>query len=197
MAARPRALRRGTLAAAWLPVYGPSGLTVLDAGDWQTVLHNVAVDTLSLPAAIELICKQIGWSFREDYDADGYASFAFYRLNSASGPVRSASKPAIRHELHAPAVDEDVRDAVAAGRKMLYAMTFDEDMGGLINNPWAIGAPHRFEFTAELVASATGDFRFFAAPGLWTVRALSPAGNGDADIAPSGAGLHEVDIKVA
>ena len=29
------------------------------------------------------------------------------------------------------------------------------------------------EFTAEVVASATGDFRFFAAPGTWTLRALS------------------------
>lgn len=53
------------------------------------------------------------------------------------------------------------------------------------------------EFTAEVVASATGDFRFFAAPGNWTVRALSSAGNGDAAVRPSGAGLHEVDIKVA
>lgn len=53
------------------------------------------------------------------------------------------------------------------------------------------------EFTAEVVASATGDFRFFAAPGLWTVRALSSAGNGDAVVAPAGAGLHEVDIKIA
>jgi hypothetical protein len=34
------------------------------------------------------------------------------------------------------------------------------------------------EFTAEVVASATGDFRFFAAPGSWTLRALSAAGNG-------------------
>lgn len=53
------------------------------------------------------------------------------------------------------------------------------------------------EFTAEVVASATGDFRFFAAPGAWRVRALSAAGNGDAVVTPSGAGLHEVDIKVA
>jgi len=53
------------------------------------------------------------------------------------------------------------------------------------------------EFTAEVVASATGDFRFFAAPGTWTVRALSKVGNGDATVAPSGAGIHEVDIKVA
>ena len=53
------------------------------------------------------------------------------------------------------------------------------------------------EFTAGVVASATGDFRFFAAPGNWTLRALSPAGNGDATIAPTGAGIHEIDVKVA
>jgi len=53
------------------------------------------------------------------------------------------------------------------------------------------------EFTAEVVASATGDFRFFAAPGTWKVRALSKIGNGDVTVAPVGAGIHEVDIKVA
>ena len=53
------------------------------------------------------------------------------------------------------------------------------------------------EFTAEVVASATGDFRFFAAPGTWRVRALSKFGNGDAVVAPEGAGIHEVGIKVA
>ena len=53
------------------------------------------------------------------------------------------------------------------------------------------------EFTAEVVASATGDFRFFAAPGTWKVRALSTVGKGDVTVAPTGAGLHEVDVKVA
>lgn len=53
------------------------------------------------------------------------------------------------------------------------------------------------EFTAEVVASATGDFRFFAAPGSWTLRALSAAGNGNAVVTPSGAGIHEVDVKIA
>jgi hypothetical protein len=53
------------------------------------------------------------------------------------------------------------------------------------------------EFTAEVVASATGDFRFFAAPGSWTLRALSRAGNGDMLVTPAGAGIHEVDIKIA
>jgi hypothetical protein len=53
------------------------------------------------------------------------------------------------------------------------------------------------EFTAEVVASATGDFRFFAAPGSWTLRALSAAGSGDAIVEPKGAGIHEVDIKIS
>lgn len=53
------------------------------------------------------------------------------------------------------------------------------------------------EFTAELIASSTGDFRFFAAPGTWTVRALSRVGQGDVTVAPAGAGIHEIDIKVA
>lgn len=35
------------------------------------------------------------------------------------------------------------------------------------------------EFTAEVVTSATGGFRFFARPGDWTVRALSSQGNGE------------------
>jgi hypothetical protein len=30
------------------------------------------------------------------------------------------------------------------------------------------------EFTAEVPTSATGQFRFFAAPGRWPVRALAP-----------------------
>ncbi len=34
------------------------------------------------------------------------------------------------------------------------------------------------DFTAEVRASAEGHFRFFAAPGTWTLRALSSAGSG-------------------
>ena len=52
------------------------------------------------------------------------------------------------------------------------------------------------EFTAEVVASATGDFRFFAAPGTWTLRALSPAGNGEAVLTADGPGLHTTELAV-
>ena len=35
------------------------------------------------------------------------------------------------------------------------------------------------EFTAEVVTSPEGEFRFFAAPGAWKLRSLSPAGRGE------------------
>ncbi|ALE85628.1 hypothetical protein Ae406Ps2_3296 [Pseudonocardia sp. Ae406_Ps2] len=53
------------------------------------------------------------------------------------------------------------------------------------------------EFTAEVVSSASGDFRFFAAPGTWTVRALSRSGNGQSELVADGPGLHSAEIAVA
>jgi hypothetical protein len=53
------------------------------------------------------------------------------------------------------------------------------------------------EFTAEVVASASGDFRFFAAPGTWTLRALSRAGNGQTELTADGPGLHQAEVVVA
>jgi hypothetical protein len=51
------------------------------------------------------------------------------------------------------------------------------------------------EFTAEVVASPAGQFHFFAAPGNWTVRALSREGNGDTTVAAA-RGLNEVAVSV-
>ena len=52
------------------------------------------------------------------------------------------------------------------------------------------------EFTAEVVTSAAGQFRFFAAPGTWTLRALSRHGNGDATLAAN-RGINEIAVAVA
>ena len=52
------------------------------------------------------------------------------------------------------------------------------------------------EFTAEVVSSADGDFRFFAAPGDWTVRALHRSGNGETRVTAAGPGLHEVAVSI-
>ena len=51
------------------------------------------------------------------------------------------------------------------------------------------------EFTAEVVTSATGQFRFFARPGEWTLRALSSQGAGEAKVVASAG--QAVDAQVA
>jgi uncharacterized GH25 family protein len=51
------------------------------------------------------------------------------------------------------------------------------------------------EFTAEVVTSAAGQFRFFAAPGTWTLRALSRSGNGDTRVTAD-RGVTEVTVAV-
>jgi hypothetical protein len=51
------------------------------------------------------------------------------------------------------------------------------------------------EFTAEVVSSPDGVFRFFAAPGSWTVRALSRSGNGDITLDAT-KGVNEVALSV-
>ncbi|WP_086821810.1 DUF1416 domain-containing protein [Allokutzneria sp. NRRL B-24872] len=52
------------------------------------------------------------------------------------------------------------------------------------------------EFTAEVVSSDEGDFRFFAAPGSWTVRALHRSGNGETSVSADGPGLHTLEVAV-
>ncbi len=51
------------------------------------------------------------------------------------------------------------------------------------------------EFTAEVVSSATGVFRFYASPGKWTVRALAPGASGSADL-DAGLGFTETRLEI-
>ena len=51
------------------------------------------------------------------------------------------------------------------------------------------------EFAAEVVSSATGVFRFFAAPGPWTVRALAPGASG-ARAVEAGVGFTELQVEI-
>ncbi len=52
------------------------------------------------------------------------------------------------------------------------------------------------EFTAEVQSSAEGQFRFFAAPGDWTVRVLSAAGRGEVSLTCD-RGLNEAELVLA
>ncbi len=51
------------------------------------------------------------------------------------------------------------------------------------------------EFTAEVVTSPEGRFRFFAAPGNWALRVLSRNGNGDLAVTAE-RGLTDVTVPV-
>jgi hypothetical protein len=50
------------------------------------------------------------------------------------------------------------------------------------------------EFTAEVVTSATGDFRFFAAPGQWTLSVMHRDGKGRKDVHAVEPGLIEASL---
>ena len=51
------------------------------------------------------------------------------------------------------------------------------------------------EFTAEVVTSPEGEFRFFAAPGKWTLRSLARVGRAERTIAVD-VGLTETTLAI-
>ncbi|MDQ2838826.1 MAG: DUF1416 domain-containing protein [Actinomycetota bacterium] len=53
------------------------------------------------------------------------------------------------------------------------------------------------EFTAEVVTSATGDYRFFAAPGQWTLSVLHNSGSTRQSVEATGPGLVEVPLTLS
>jgi hypothetical protein len=52
------------------------------------------------------------------------------------------------------------------------------------------------EFTAEVVTSATGDYRFFAAPGSWTLSVLHNSGGVRHPVEATAPGLVEVPLTL-
>ena len=52
------------------------------------------------------------------------------------------------------------------------------------------------EFTAEVVTSATGDFRFFAAPGTWTLSVLHRDGKVRRALQATAPGLVEIPLEL-
>lgn len=53
------------------------------------------------------------------------------------------------------------------------------------------------EFTAEVVTSATGDYRFFARPGEWTLSVLHSSGSVRKPVVAAEPGLVEVPLALA
>ncbi|WP_016700221.1 DUF1416 domain-containing protein [Actinoalloteichus spitiensis] len=88
---------------------------------------------------------------------------------------------------------EPVRDSgdqvVVTGR----VLAGDEPVGGAYVRLLDSGG----EFTAEVVSAGSGDFRFYAAPGAWRVRALHRAGTGEALVTADGVGVHRTDVVLS
>jgi predicted enzyme related to lactoylglutathione lyase len=134
--------------------------------DWNRVLNNISIEGLNTATALQFICKQIGWSFRIDYDTDE-PQIVFFKAGSAGDGPRfvppageEESRPVtLLQTLFAPApLDSEVGDdaknikkAVEAGKIPLWAAQFEPDITNVINAPIYFGSPHRVEFTAELV----------------------------------------------
>lgn len=135
----------------YMPISEPSLLVGMDDSDFDTVLNNITVEGLNIIEAIDLICRHLGWSFREEYEPDDDPTLVFFKPGAAESHTRTYVHRTILHSLHAPAVGESIIAAVAAGSKMLWSMAIHEDYANVVNTPWAIGAPERFEFTAQLV----------------------------------------------
>ncbi|GAA0611534.1 DUF1416 domain-containing protein [Sporichthya brevicatena] len=65
-----------------------------------------------------------------------------------------------------------------------------------------IGVPNAYvrlldrtgEFTAEVPTSATGQFRFFAGPGDWTLRTLAPGASVDRAVVATRGEIAEVEV---
>jgi len=143
----------------YFPLADPSALLGLEHPDFDKVLNHILVGGLNVMEAVETICRPLGWSFREEYYADGGISLVFYKCGEASAYSRSEAERIIVHRLYAPAAGETIDAAVAGGEKMLWSAEFDEDIRQVVNAPVALGAPDRFEFTAQLVpAWSDADF---------------------------------------
>ena len=139
--------------------YGDSALLPgLENVEFARTINHVVIDGLNVLEALELVCKQIGYSFRETYMSDGKVTLSFYKIGHQVGYGRGTDPTkTIKHRLHAPAVGEVISTAVAEGKKMLWAMDIARDISGVVNNPWGVGFLDRVEFTAELVPGWVDD----------------------------------------
>jgi hypothetical protein len=149
---------------AILVISDPLSLPGLTHADFDTVLDNVIADGLSVVDAVDLICDNIGWTFREQYTTSGPV-WVFYKPGMATGSTRvyteSGYNPCVQHTLHTPAVGENLGAADGAvkedGAKLVCALDLKEDIRPVVNEPWGLAAPHQVEISAELVPAWEDD----------------------------------------
>ena len=95
----------------------------------------------------------------------------------------------------APAQTATLPESVDLTKETVIAGTVTAD-GNPVGGAYVRLLDGTGEFTAEVVTSDAGAFRFFAAPGAWTVRALSRSGTGETPVTAE-IGLNDVAVAVA
>jgi hypothetical protein len=78
---------------------------------------------------------------------------------------------------------------------VIYGVVTDQD-GAPVPSAYVRLLDPDGEFTAEVVTSATGDFRFFAAPGKWSLSVLHRTGAARKDVHALEPGLVEAPLAL-
>lgn len=123
-------------------------ITGLDHVDWQQYLGAVSIEGLSIPDALQTICKHIGWAYRCHINSDGKPELVFFKPGSGTQHNLFAPAPAASREVVGTS---QLRQAVADNKKVITTGQFDEDITRTVNWLLNLGAKQRVEFTAELV----------------------------------------------
>ena len=119
----------------------------LDHEDWNQYIGTISVEGLSVAAAMQAICKHIGWAYRIDL-SDGVPKLVLFKPGSGTQHQLFAPAPS---ELKESASDSQIKQAVAADKKLLWSAQFDMDIENVNNWLIYLGSKQRVEFTAELV----------------------------------------------
>ena len=91
------------------------------------------------------------------------------------------------------APDQDKQAAVGAGETVIEGTVLAG--GSPVSAAYVRLLDSSGEFTAEVPTGGSGNFRFFAAPGDWTVRALSAAGTGEQQVTAI-AGRNDIRLEL-
>lgn len=95
----------------------------------------------------------------------------------------------------APAQEELDRSGIPAGETVVQGRVLRD--GEPVPGAYVRLLGETGEFTAEVVTSAAGVFRFFAKPGTWTVRALAPGdASGQSDVELADGDIQDIQIAV-
>ncbi|THV30156.1 DUF1416 domain-containing protein [Glycomyces paridis] len=96
----------------------------------------------------------------------------------------------------APDQDTALPASVDLEKETVLTGTVVNDEGELVQGAYVRLLDGTGEFTAEVVTGEGGQFRFFAAPGKWTLRALSRYGDATGEV-EAVRGLNETKLAVS